>query len=184
MRAPEPRYLVVGRVLRPHGIRGELRVEILTGFPDQLGRHEAFYLAHPASAEDVTRYTVERLRVRGNVMLLKLHDCESRNAAEQLRGMLVQIPREHAAPLQEGEYYQFQLIGLRVETDEGTWLGRIVEVLETGANDVYVASGPFGEVLLPAIEEVVRQIDLERGRMIVHLLPGLLGEEEQEEEDE
>ncbi len=99
--------------------------------------------------------------------------------------MLVQIPREEAVALAPGELYQYQVVGLRVESEDGTWLGQVIEVLETGANDVYVAVGPFGEVLLPAITEVVREIDLAAGRMVIHLLPGLLGDDETEgDEDE
>lgn len=178
MRAPEPRYLVIGRVLRPHGVRGELRVEVLTSFPERMGRHQFVYLAHPATPEEATRHRVERLQAHGQVMLLRLSGCVSRNVAEELRGMLVLIPREEAVVLANGEFYQYQVVGLRVETEDGTWLGQVSEVLETGANDVYVVIGPLGEVLLPAMEEVIRQVDLPGGRMVVHLLPGLLGEQD------
>jgi len=165
--------------LRPHGVRGELRVKIITGHPEQLGRHAYFYLASPASPEVVQRYPVEKLRRHKNkVLLLKLGGCDDRIAAEELRGMLVQIPIEEAVPLEEGEYYHFQLIGVRVETEAGKFLGRIVEVLETGANDVYVVRGPRGEMLLPAVEDVVLELDLDSKRMEVHLLPGMLGDEE------
>jgi 16S rRNA processing protein RimM len=88
--------------------------------------------------------------------------------------MLVQIPLEEAIPLGEGEYYYFQLTGVSVETESGEWLGQVVQVLETKANDVYVVHGPWGEVLLPAVEEVVLELDLELKRMVVHLLPDML----------
>jgi 16S rRNA processing protein RimM len=174
--APEPRYLVVGRVLRPHGVRGELRVEIITGFPERLAQHDAFYLAHPDSPEDVQRYPVEEMRQHKEAVLLKLAGCDDRNEAELLRDMLVQIPIEEAVPLEEGEYYHFQIIGVRVETESGEWLGQVAEVLETGANDVYLVRGPRGEVLLPAIRDVVRELDPEAKLMVVHLLPGMLEE--------
>ena len=90
--------------------------------------------------------------------------------------MLVQISIEDAAPLEEGEYYHFQVIGVEVEMESGERLGRVTEVLETGANDVYVVRGPRGEVLIPAIESVVRVLDLEAGRMVVSPLPGMLDE--------
>jgi 16S rRNA processing protein RimM len=111
-------------------------------------------------------------------LLLKLGGCDDRTAAELLRGMLVQVPAESAAPLESDEFYQFQIIGLAVETDTGQHLGKVVEVLETGANDVYVVRGPSGEVLLPAVDEVVREVDPASGRMVVHLLPGLVDEEQ------
>ncbi|MDY6875151.1 MAG: ribosome maturation factor RimM [Chloroflexota bacterium] len=174
-RIPEPRYLAVGRVLRPHGVRGELRVGILTDYPERLGQHTCFYLASPDSAEMARCYPVEKLRRHKKILLLKLEGCDDRNAAEELGGQLVQIPIEEAVPLEEGEYYYFQLIGVRVETESGESLGRVVEVLETGANDVYIVRGPRGEVLLPAVEDVVLKLDLEARQMVVHLLPGMLG---------
>jgi len=172
---PEPRYLAVGRILRPHGVRGELRVEILTNYPERLERHAYFYLASPDAPEMARRYSVEKLRRHKEVLLLKLGGCDDRNEAEELRGQLVQIPIEEGVPLEEGEYYYFQLIGVRVETESGESLGRVVEVLETGANDVYIVRGPWGEVLLPAMEDVVLKLDLEARQMVVHLLPGTLG---------
>lgn len=178
-RLPEPRHLVVGRVLRPHGVRGELRVAIVSSFPDLLERHRSFFLSSPRSPERGVEFPVEKVRLHTGIMLLKLRGCEDRNAAEELRGMLVQIPIEDAAPLEGGEYYEFQIIGIDVETDDGEPLGKVVQVLETGANDVYVVRGPCGEVLLPAVDNVVREVDTAAGRMIVHMLPGLLGEGQQ-----
>jgi len=173
---PEPCYLAVGRISRPHGVRGELRVEILTDYPERLRLHACFYLACPDSPNAVRRYPVEKLRRHKGVLLLKLAGCDDRNAAEELRGQLVQIPLEEAVPLEEEEYYHFQLTGVRVETESGEWLGQVVEVLETGANDVYVVRGPLGEVLLPAVDDVVLELDLESRRLVVHLLPGMLVE--------
>ncbi len=176
-RVPEPRYLAVGQVQRPHGVRGEVRVEVLTDYPERLELHDAFYLAHPYSPESARRYPVERLRLRQDVILLKLGGCDDRNAAEALRGMLVQIPIEEAVPLEEGEYYFHQLLGVQVETEGGEQLGQVVEVLDTGANDVYVVQGPRGEVLLPAIGDVVLELDLVSQRMVVRLMPGMLEDE-------
>ncbi len=171
---PEPRFLAVGRVSRPHGVRGELRVVLLTDYPGRLGQHAYFYLASPDSPEMVRRYPVEKLRRHKEVLLLKLGGCDDRNGAEELRGQLVQIPTEEAVPLEEGEYYDFQLIGVKVEAESGESLGQVVEVLKTGANDVYIVRGSWGEVLLPAVKDVVLKLDIEARQMVVHLLPGLL----------
>lgn len=173
-RLPEPRFLAVGRVSRPHGVRGELRVVLLTDYPGRLGQHAYFYLASPDSPEMVRRYPVEKLRRHKEVLLLKLGGCDDRNGAEELRGQLVQIPTEEAVPLEEGEYYDFQLIGVNVEAESGESLGQVVEVLKTGANDVYVVRGSWGEVLLPAVKDVVLKLDIEARQMVVNLLPGLL----------
>jgi len=170
--SPEPRYLAIARVLRPWGVRGELKLEVLTGFPDQLGRLKRVYVGAEASPHEVVRFRWHR----GN-LLLQLADVRDRTAAEELRDQLVQIARSDAVPLGPGEYYEHQIIGLSVVTTEGERLGQVVEVITTGANDVYVVQGPRGEVLLPARIEVVRQIDLEAGMMTVHLLPGLLPDE-------
>jgi 16S rRNA processing protein RimM len=172
-RNPEPRYLSVGQVLRPHGVRGELRVEISTDYPERLARHTHFFLAHPRSPAAVRRYAVEGLRFHKEALLLKLKGCDDRDGAEQLRGMLVQISIEDAVPLEDGEYYLFQLVGVRVETESGESLGQVADVIETGANDVYVVRGPRGEILIPAIDEVVLELDLESQRMVVVLLPGM-----------
>jgi 16S rRNA processing protein RimM len=164
-------------VLKPHGVRGEVRVEIVTGYPERLEQHAAFYLAHPNSPEAVRRYPVEWLRLHQDVALLKLVGCDTRNAAEDLRGMLVQIPIEDAVPLEEGEYYLYQVVGVQVETEDGEQLGHVVEVLDTGANDVYIVQGPRGQVLLPAIKDVVLELDLDMRRLVVRLMPGLLGDD-------
>jgi len=158
-------------------VRGELRVEIITAYPERLEQHTYFYLARPDSLDVAQRYLVLGMRFHKKALLLQLEGCDDRNRAEELRGMLVQIPIEEAVALDEGEYFLFQLDDVRVETEDGEWLGQIVEVIETGANDVYVVRGPRGEVLLPAIEEVVLDLDLEARRMVVHLMPGLLGDE-------
>jgi 16S rRNA processing protein RimM len=171
---PEPSHIVVGRVRRPHGIRGEMRVEILTDYPERVARHDYLYLARPHAPDDVERYPLESVRPHKGVLLIKLDGIEDRDAAEEFRGMLVEVPLEDAVPLEEGEYYHFQLIGVDVETETGEWLGRVADVIATGAADVFVVRGPRGEVLLPAIEDVILKLDTEERQMTVHLLPGML----------
>jgi len=174
---PEPSYVVVGQVRRPHGIRGEVRAEILTDYPERIAQHDYLYLAHPETPDDAERYELESVRPHKGVLLVKLAGCDDRDTAEELRGMLVQVPLEDAVPLDEGEYYHFQLEGMDVVTETGEWLGRVGEVLRGGAHDVYLVRGPRGEVLLPAVEDVILELDLEARKMTVHLLPGMLGEE-------
>ncbi len=168
-RPTEPCFLAVGRILRPHGVRGEVRVAILTDYPERLPQHETLYLG-----DDHRPYPVEGVRFHQGVALVKLSGCDDRNEAEELRGQLVQIPADDAVPLEEGEYYHFQLLGVRVSSDQGEELGRIAEVLDTGANDVYVIHGPRGTLLLPAITDVVLELDLETQTMVVAIPPGLL----------
>jgi 16S rRNA processing protein RimM len=171
-RVPEPRYLAIARVLKPWGVRGELKLEVLTGFPDQLGRLKRVYLGDKAVRHDVVRF-----HWHGDGLLLQLADVRDRDEADTLRGQLVQIAREEAVPLQAGQFYEHQIVGLSVVTADGQALGQVVEILSTGANDVYVVQGPRGELLLPARVEVVSAIDLDAGTMTVSLLPGLMPED-------
>jgi 16S rRNA processing protein RimM len=171
-RTPEPRYLAIARVLKPWGVRGELKLEVLTGFPEKLGRLKRVYLGSQAEPYDVARF-----HWHSGELLLQLADVRDRNTAAALRGYLVQIAREDAAELEPGQFYEHQILGLKVITTESELLGQVVQVLTTGANDVYVVHGPRGEVLLPARVEVVRKIDLDAGTMTVTLLPGLLPDE-------
>ena len=164
-----PPYLAIGKVVRPWGVRGEVKVEILTDWAERFALLEYVYLG-----EEVKLYRLERFRLHQGYALLKLTGCDDRNAAESLRGQVVQIPHEEAMPLDEDEYYVYQIEGLEVWTDEGESLGRVVEVLFTGCNEVYVVHGPGGEVLIPAIADVVLEVDLEGGRLIVHLMDGLI----------
>jgi 16S rRNA processing protein RimM len=154
-----------------------MRVEILTDYPERVVQHDCLYLARPHSPDDVDRYPLESVRPHKGVLLIKLEGVDDRDAAEELRGMLVQVPLEEAVPLEEGEYYHFQLIGVDVETETGEWLGRVADVIATGAADVFVVRGPRGEVLLPAIEDVILELDTEEREMTVHLLPGMLEED-------
>ncbi|MGH2522160.1 MAG: ribosome maturation factor RimM [Anaerolineales bacterium] len=163
-----PEFLAVGRVLRPHGLRGELLLQSLTDFPERLEGVETVYLGEAAAPNRLLG-----VRVRRGELLIRLAEVVDREAAEAFRGQLVQIRIEQAAPLPPGQYYHHQIIGLPVVTEEGEALGDVTGILETGANDVYVVSGPQGEILLPAIRSVVRQIDLDARRITVHLLEGL-----------
>lgn len=104
-------------------------------------------------------------------MVLKLRGVENIDLAEQLRGMLVEVPEEESVDLPSGHYFWHQIIGLRVVTLEGEELGTVDDILETGSNDVYVVHNGGEELLIPAIKDVVRSIDLEGGVMTVQLLP-------------
>ena len=117
---------------------------------------------------------VEESRPQGKLVVLKFEGVDTVEDAQALRGEFLSIPAEDLAPLPEGEYYHYQIIGLEVWTTGGQFLGHIVEVMETGSNDVYVVRSDDGEALIPATEDVVQSIDLERGRMEIEAIPGLL----------
>ena len=166
----EPSFLVIGRVQKPHGVRGEVRVMPYTELPQRFSWLETVYVGET----EPKPVAVESVRFHGEVVLLKLAGYDSRETAGALRGEWLQVLESEAIPLEEGEYYLYQLEGLAVYSDAGEHLGELVQVMETGANNVFVVRGPSGEILLPDTEEVVREIDFGNGRMTVHLLPGLL----------
>jgi 16S rRNA processing protein RimM len=164
-----PKFVAIGKILEPWGDKGEVKVEILTDFPERFNSLERVYIGQTARP-----LRVEKSRVLEDYAVLKLEGYDNRTAASALRGQLLQIPLEELMPLAEGEYYEFEIIGLEVWTEDGLYLGRVKEVIYTGANDVYVADGPKGEVLIPALEDVVLKIDLGEGKMLVRLPEGLL----------
>jgi 16S rRNA processing protein RimM len=110
---------------------------------------------------------------RSNQVILKLEGIDSPDAARNLVGQWLTAPPETSPRLPEGEYFHYQLLGLRVVTEEGEELGEISEIIETGSNDVYMVSGVKGELLIPAISQVVRNIDLANRVMVVSLLEGM-----------
>ncbi len=171
---PRPQYLLLGKILRPHGIRGELRMKILTDYPERIPALETVYLGRTPTSS-VAAYAVEGMRSHKGYGLLKLKSIDTRNQAEELRQLSVMVDIENAVPLEKGELYLFQLIGLSVQTEDGETLGTVTEVLETGANDVYIVDSPkYGEILIPATEETIIETDVEAGSLTVGLPDGLL----------
>jgi len=174
MAGPLPEYLVAGEILRPHGVRGELRMRVHSEYPEKLRQLRHVYLAAAADDPAPQKIAVKGLRFNKEYGLLALAGYDNRNAAETLRGKLVLMELAQAAPLAAGEYYLFQLIGLQVRA-AGQDIGRIKEVLQTGANDVYIVDSPqYGEVLLPAHAETIKRIDFEAGLICMDLPAGLL----------
>lgn len=164
------RYLVVGEVLKPWGFRGDIKIKILSDYPNRLLNHKTLYLGTQARA-----YQVERARLHSGYALLKFVGYDTDTSVAKLRGEIVQIPEQEAAKLKKGQYYHHQIIGLTVMNAAGETLGTISQILETGANDVYVVNTPSGkELLLPALKSVIKKIDLDTNTMTVELLPGLV----------
>jgi len=177
MPSTEPAFLLLGRVLRPHGVRGELRVNVLTSYPERIGPEMEVYLgSNPEDSTHAVRYVVRGARTHHQYLILHLEGVNDRSEADFLREQYVMVRLEDAVPLEEDEFYLFQVIGLDVYTEDGEHLGEVTEVLETGANDVYIVQGERGEILLPAIDECVLDIDIEAGKMTVRLIEGLLGD--------
>lgn len=164
-----PRYLAVARIRRPWGVRGQVKIEVWTDFPERFAQAGQFYLG-----PGYLPIWLEAGRHIQGDWVLKFAGYDTPEMSGALRNQILYIRAEDAMPLEEGDYYAHQIIGLEVWTDEGEFLGRVVDVMETGANDVYILDRAGQDLLLPAIEEVVHEIDLEAGRMTVHKMEGLL----------
>jgi 16S rRNA processing protein RimM len=176
--------LLIGRITNAFGLRGQVKMRSLTDRPDHIEQHaEQVYLSTaPALAAPrrppAPHYTPYALTAiaehKPGILLLTLEGVHTREQAEALRGAEVFIHQQDAAPLDEGEYYLHQLPGLRVETESGEEIGYVHEVLETGANEVLIVARPDQtEILLPVIRDVVQELDIARGRVVVRLLEGL-----------
>jgi 16S rRNA processing protein RimM len=161
----------IGRVVKPHGIKGKMKVEY---FGENLHRfsfyREVFIEGEKGWPE---RFEVLEAIPQPPRLILQLRGIEKIEEAELLLGREIFIKKEAFPALEEREYYWMDILGMKVETEEGKRLGRVKEIFPTGANDVYVVEGKRGEILLPATEEVIQSVDLERGVMKVIRLEGL-----------
>ena len=160
-------FITIGRILAPWGIKGKLKVEVDTDFPQRFAPSSQVYVNRQPMTIDSTQWH------KGKV-IIKLDLIDSVEDAEKLLGQLVEIHHSQLHPLSEGQYYHFQLIGLEVWTTQGELLGNITEILTTPGNDNYVVSGARGESLIPAIEDVIKSIDPDKGCLLIEPIEGLL----------
>ncbi len=156
--------VIVGEITRPHGLHGAVRVAPLTDFPDHLLVLSRVFIVRGQAARLVR---VEQAEAAGRFVVMKLAGTETPEAAEALRGATLRIPPDEVHPLPPGQFYVFQIVGLRVRTPEGHELGRVADVLRTGSNDVYVVRAPGApELLLPAVTGVIQTIDVAAGEIV------------------
>ncbi|MDO4541682.1 MAG: ribosome maturation factor RimM [Bacillota bacterium] len=160
----------VGKITGAHGLKGEVKIIPLTSNPKRFKVGSKMLLA-----ADGMEVTVSACRSHKEMLIVRFREISDRNEAEAVRGSLLQIPNEEAAPLKKDEYYFFQLENLPVYTGKGELLGTMKDMTSNGANDVYrVDMGGGDYFLVPALRSVITNIDLEEGRIIVDLPPGLL----------
>lgn len=162
----------IGVITDTHGLRGEVKVFPMT---DDVRRFDVLkdtILITPRGER--VELVAERARYFKNLVILKFKGYDDINDIEKFKKSELYVTRENAIPLEEGEYCLKDLYGLKVHTDEGEDLGVIEDIIETGANDVYVVKGKSGEILIPNIKQCVLKVDIEAGLMEVHLLEGLL----------
>jgi 16S rRNA processing protein RimM len=160
----EPVYLAVGRLRRPHGLNGEMVMTVLTDFPGRLHKGKTVYLG-----EMHKEICIAALRNQNKDLLVTFEGFNNLELVNQLRNQILYVKTDSLPELPEGMYYHHELIGLIVEDETGDILGKLIEILETGANDVYVVETGNGELLVPALEDVILEVDQASGRMRVKL---------------
>jgi len=172
----EERFYTVGKLVNTHGLRGEVRVISTTDFPDvRFRKGSRLFLFHP-SLDRPLMLNVASRRSHKNFEILAFEGYTHINDVEKFKGGELKIPEEDLdlVELEEDEFFIHQLIGCEVFTDQGEKLGKIVDVLQPGANDVWVVKGERGEILLPYIDDCIKQVDVKAKRVVCHLMEGLL----------
>ena len=164
--------LRVGAVIKRHGVRGEVKVWPTT---DDIHRFDELSEVVLKTPSRETKVSLEEVKYFKNIVILKLSGIDSMDEAEKLRGADLYVERADAVPLSEGEYYIGDIIGMKAVTEDGMELGIIRDVIDTAANDVYaVRREGRKDLLIPAIKQCIKAVDLERNVMTVHLIDGLL----------
>lgn len=161
------REILVGKVTRPHGKWGEVVVKVMSDFPGRFASGEFLFIS------GLPRRIQRSYRPQPHIAVLKLEGISSLDAAVRLKGANITIPQEVVPSLPAGSYYHFQLLEMEVCTSEGELLGRITNIFPTGSNDVYVVTLDGSETLIPAIDDVIQDVDVHAGRMTVVLPEGL-----------
>jgi len=175
----ELEYIIVAEIAVPFGLRGAVKANIQTDFPERFERMEEAYLAAPGLPLNAPREKYKLLSAKlqtDKVVVLRFESITKNEQAAMLRGYTVAVPRTEVVPLPDGEYYIFQIIGLEVYTTEGEYIGKVVNVESRVANDIYLVRGPKSpkDVLLPAIKDIIKRIDLEAGRITIEWMEGLI----------
>ena len=164
----EEKYISIGKIVNTHGHRGELRIFPLTDFPKRFLTMDAVTLYSQGMRRDMH---IERARLHKQYVIVQFKEVPDMNEAEKLKGALLQITKEQLVALPEDSFYVFDIIGLKVFDPQGVYLGIVEDIIQTGANDVYVVAGEKGKPLLvPALKDVVKQVDIQGGKMVVVLL--------------
>ncbi|MCZ8512450.1 ribosome maturation factor RimM [Paenibacillus filicis] len=169
------RLFNVGKIVNTHGIRGELKIVPLTDFPEErFVKGSKLLFVHPEQGTQVP-VVVESAREHKNLFYLKFREFGNINDVEKYKGWQLKVEKQYLSELEGDEFYLHEIIGCRAVTEEGEELGTITEVLSPGANDVWVVERPKGkQLLLPYIDDVILDVDVENKVVKVHLMEGLL----------
>lgn len=162
----------IGQIVNTYGIKGFLKV---VPYTDDITRFEDLKSIYVETKNSLKTFIIEDVKYSKNLVLLKLKGIDDINTAEIYKNCYLKIDRKDAVELPEDSYFIIDLIGITVYTDNNEELGNIVDVYSTGANDIYVVKNELGkQVLLPAIGEVIKDVDIQNKKMIVHLIEGLI----------
>lgn len=162
----------IGKIIGPHGIRGQMRLHSYSGNFSSLSHVSLVSLK--ASDGTIRDFALKSAQAHNGRFIITLADCNDPDQVEPLVGNEVCIRRCNLPELEDDEYYWCDLIGLEVFTDEGTLLGTVSEIFETGSNDIYIVRNDDREFLIPAIGDVIKSIDTSKGRIVITPLDGLL----------
>ncbi len=167
-------WATIGKIVAPFGIKGELKVFSLSDIPDRFAQLETVFVGPTYTSRKITAVRP----YKGDMLVVRFAGVDDANTAETLRNFDISIPLDKLAKLPPNSYYQHDILGLRVATLNGNEIGTIVEIMETGSNDVYVVKGESKQqILLPAIKDVVKQVDLIRRMMYIEPMAGLLDDD-------
>ena len=169
----EPAFLAVGKLRHPHGVHGEILMEVFTDFPERFTPGAILYLSSESDPLQLIKCRPHR-----EGLLMTFEGYTTPEEISQFRNQIVYVKADDRPPLADGEYYHHQLINLHVTTDAGISIGTVSEILETSANDVLVIRPEIGpEVLIPIVDKFIQRIDLTNREITVHIIPGMLAEE-------
>lgn len=166
------KYFEIGQIVNTFGIKGQVKV---VPFTDDMERFEELKEIYIEKKSELKLFQIEKVNYSKNVVLLKLKGIDSIEEANKYRNCYLKIDRKNARKLPEGTYFIVDLLGLDVYTDENKLLGKVDDIYSTGSNDIYVVKDELGkQILLPAIKDVLKQVDLENKKIIVHIIDGLI----------
>lgn len=166
------KYLEIGQIVNTFGIKGMVKVKPFTDNIERFNNLEKIYIKNKSGQ---TEYKIQEIKYHKNMVLIKFEGIENPEQADLLRNSYLIVDREIEEPLEPGRYYIVDMIGLDVFTDDNEYLGKLEDIYNTGSNDIYVVKNELGkQVLLPAIEDVIKNIDMDNKKVIVHLIPGLV----------
>ena len=171
MRDPEE-LIPVGKIIGTHGIKGQMKLHSYSGNADSLKAARCITLKSPAGT--LREFTITSFKANSGKFIISLQGFDDINLLDPLMGNEVFLKRGQLPGLDEDEYYWSDLLGLQVFTDDGTLLGKVADIFETGSSDIYVVRGEGREYLIPAIADVIRNVDPAGGRIVITPLDGLL----------